>query len=857
MTDFFISYTQADRNWAVWIAWILEEKGYTTVIQDWDFRPGGNFVLDMQKAAAGTERTVAILSPDYLKSRFSAAEWAAAFAKDPTGEKGILLPVRVREVELAGLLPQVVYIDLVGRDEDTSRERLLAGIKRERAKPAGKPAFPGPRPLFPGSLKGNPTPALPLDVIPDPGPLPAGSRMPFAPNPLFVGRREDLRTLARQLQAGETSAVGQVEIAAATGLGGIGKTQLAAEFVHRYGRSFDGGVFWMSFADPAAVPAEVAACGRSLDLHPSHDTLPLDQQVRLVEEAWARSIPRLLVFDNCEEEALLDRWRPRTGGARVLVTSRRQRWDRSLGVQSIQISTLPRAASIELLRKFRPDVPREEPALSDIAAELGDLPLALYLAGSFLERYAEAPDGQPAAYLEALRQGGLLRHPSLQGKFAGISPTSHETHVGRTFALSIEKLKPEVEIDALALALLARAVHFAPGEPIPRELLLKTMNLESNARLQAEDALSRLTALGLLEAGKAGALVMHRLVAEFARGSDGGEDARNAVEESLLAEANRLNRAGIPGPLLAWQPHLRAVTEIARKRETTNAAGLCNTLGYHLWMIGDYSGARPYWERALAIHEKDLGAEHPDTARSLNNLGALLQSQGDLVAARPYYERALAIREKVLGAEHPDTALSLNNLGFLLQRQGDLATARPHFERALAIWEKALGAEHPNTARSLNNLGFLLRSQGDLAAARPYFERALAILEKALGAEHPDTATSLGNLGGLLQSQGDLAAARPYFERAFAIRGKVLGAEHPDTALSLNNLGGLLQSQGDLAAARPYHERALAILEARLGPDHPDTKIARENLAALGRLGAGRERRGGLKALLGRLFKTS
>ncbi len=837
MTDFFISYNKADRDWAVWIAWVVEEKGYKTIIQDWDFRPGGNFVLDMQRAAAEAERTVAILSPDYLQSRFTAPEWAAAFAKDPTGEKGILLPVRVRKLELAGLLPQVVYIDLVGLDEGTSRVRLLEGIKRERAKPAKPPAFPGsPPPFFPGSSKNNSTPALPIDVLPDPGPLPAGSRMPFAPNPLFVGRREDLRTLARQLQAGETSAIGQVEIAAATGLGGIGKTQLAAEFVHRYGRSFDGGVFWMSFAEPASVPAEVASCGRSLDLHPSYDALPLDQQVRLVEDIWARPVPRLLVFDNCEEEAVLDRWRPRTGGARVLVTSRRQRWDRSLGVQSVQISTLPRPASVELLRKFRPDVPQEDPTLSDIADNLGDLPLALHLAGSFLERYAEAPEGQPAAYLEALRQGGLLQHPSLQGKSAGLSPTSHEAHVGRTFALSLDKLKPEDETDALALALLARAAYFAPSEPIPRELLLKTVNLESGARLQAEDALTRLTALGLLEAGKAGALVMHRLVAEFARGFDGGEDAREAVEESLWTEANRLNNAGIPGPLLAWQPHLRAITEIARRRETTNAGELCNTLGHHLWMIGDYSSARPYFERALAINEKVLGAEHPDTAGSLNNLGSLFRSQGDLAAARPYFERALAIYEKVLGTEHPYTARSLNNLGFLLQSQGDLAAARPHYERALVINEKVLGAEHPDTALSLNNLGFLLQSQGDSVAARPYYERALAIWEKVLGAEHPNTALSLNNLGVLLQSQGDLAAARPYYERALAINEKVLGAEHPDTAISLNNLGSLLQSQGDLAAARPYYERALEIWEARLGPDHSDTKIARENLAALGRL---------------------
>ncbi len=81
---------------------------------------------------------------------------------------------------------------------------------------------------------------------------------------------------------------------------------------------------------------------------------------------------------------------------------------------------------------------------------------------------------------------------------------------------------------------------------------------------------------------------------------------------------------------------------------------------------------------------------------------------GELAEARPYYARALAICEKVLGAEHPDTAASLNNMGTLLQAMGELAEARPYFARALAICEKVLGAEHPDTATSLNNMGALL-----------------------------------------------------------------------------------------------------------------------------------------------------
>ena len=92
-----------------------------------------------------------------------------------------------------------------------------------------------------------------------------------------------------------------------------------------------------------------------------------------------------------------------------------------------------------------------------------------------------------------------------------------------------------------------------------------------------------------------------------------------------------------------------------------------------------------------------------DEATSLNNLAYLLDSQGDLAGARPYHQRALAIREKALGPDHPDTAFSLNNLGGMLQAQGDLAGARPYFERALAIVEKVLGPAHPTTATIASN----------------------------------------------------------------------------------------------------------------------------------------------------------
>jgi hypothetical protein len=160
--DFFVSYTSADRTWAEWIAWQLEGAGYSVVIQAWDFRPGENFVVEMQTAAAEAERTLLVLSDDYLKSAFGRSEWAAAFAQDPTGASRRVVPVRVRPCEPDGLLRAIIFVDLVGLSDEDARTRLLEGVEDDRAKPETAPVFPGGDggPLFPG-----PHPIQPLAML--------------------------------------------------------------------------------------------------------------------------------------------------------------------------------------------------------------------------------------------------------------------------------------------------------------------------------------------------------------------------------------------------------------------------------------------------------------------------------------------------------------------------------------------------------------------------------------------------------------------------------------------------------------------------------------------------------------------
>ncbi len=167
MTDFFVSYTSADEAWAEWIAYVLEEEGYEVVLQAWDFRPGANFVLAMQEAAATADRTLMVLSPDYLSSQFASPEWAAAFADDPQGLAGKLVPVMVRECNPKGMLKPIIHVKLAGLDEKAARAALIGGIRSGRAKPPARPTFPG--------VAGQPEPKA------FPGPGSTSVRQPYLP----------------------------------------------------------------------------------------------------------------------------------------------------------------------------------------------------------------------------------------------------------------------------------------------------------------------------------------------------------------------------------------------------------------------------------------------------------------------------------------------------------------------------------------------------------------------------------------------------------------------------------------------------------------------------------------------------
>jgi hypothetical protein len=218
--DFFISYTSADSRWAEWIAWQLEEAGYSIILQAWDFRPGANFVSEMERAISNVKRTIAVLSPQYLNALYTQPEWAAAFKRDPKGEQGSLVPVRVEECEVTGLLGQIIHINLVGRDEVSASKILLAGVRHERAKPEMAPAFPE---------RAQHTVSKQLSF---PGDLPSIWNVPYPRDPLFVGHEQVLQELHSTLHTKHQAAL--TPPSAGSDQSHVGVTETAVEYSYRY-----------------------------------------------------------------------------------------------------------------------------------------------------------------------------------------------------------------------------------------------------------------------------------------------------------------------------------------------------------------------------------------------------------------------------------------------------------------------------------------------------------------------------------------------------------------------------------------------------------------------------------------------
>src|SRR6266516_4254940 len=823
--DFFISYHSADRLWAEWIVWQLEEEGYSVILQTGDAQLERSFVQEMLNTGNKAAHTIVVLSPDYLNSLYTQTEWTDALRRDPTSEQGILLPVHVRECrdKLRGLLPFIAYIDLVGLDEQQSREVLLSAVRRIHGQSGVTPDLTGV------------TEHVVMEQPRFPGDFPFIWNVPYPRNPFFTGREELLTYLHDKLTSDTFMALTQAQ--AISGLGGIGKTQIAIEDNYRYRNNYQA-VFWVTADSRERLVSDFLGIAHSLNL-PEKDAQDQREIVQAVKRWLREHIDWLLIFDNADDIAMIVDFIPAAVKGHVLLTTRTQTFARIARGIPVETMTLEEGALFLLRRAhlIEPDAVLDTASNIDfkgamqIANMMGGLPLALDQAAAYIEEVGCSIHDYLMLYQKHRKDLLSMR---------GLPAPDHPEPVTTTWALSFEM----VERADPAAAELLRFCAFLSPDTIAEEIITQgayelgpVLQVLADNPLAMDDAIAELRKYSLMSRNPQNkTLAVHRLVQADLRDAMDQETQRQWTRRAVIAVNLVFPEVKFENWRLCqrYLPQAQSCADLIDQWEMTipEAVRLLRRAGFYLRERAQYSQAEALLLHALTIAERTFGPDHIQVAQTLNNLARLYVAQGKYTETEGLYKQALNIQEKVLGLEHPDTALTLYNLASLFQDEGRYEEAKALYQQALSIQENVLGAEHPDTAITLHNLASLFQAEGRYEEAEALYQRALNIQEKVLGAEHPDVASSLDSLENLYVTKGKYEEAEALYQQALNIQEKVLGAEHPDVASSLDSLENLYVTKGKYAEAAPLYLRAFEIYRQVLGEKHPRTTRILSNLAA-------------------------
>ncbi len=661
--------------------------------------------------------------------------------------------------------------------------------------------------------------------------------VPHRRNPFFTGREDFLHTLHEQLNREHRMALTQSW--AISGLGGIGKTQIALEYAYRYRHEYRS-VFWMSAATQETLLSGLVIIAECLHLleQNEHD----QNKVRRAVKLWLTSHQEwLLILDNADDLPLISDVIPTELSGHLLLTTRAQ----ALGTlaQRVEVETMGmvegtlflfRRAKLLVPDAFLDQVSEKELAVAEaIVIEMDFLPLALDQAGAYIEEVGCSL----SAYLELYR---THRRELLQRR--GQMPSHHPEPVATTWSLSFEKIEQANPAAAELLCLCA----FLEPDAIPEELISEgsasfspILGSVAMDALLLDEAIQELRKFSLVQRDPENRLLrVHRLVQAVLKDTMEAQEqhqwAERAIRATTLVFPKTIEMTTWPR-CRRFLPQAQECTRLIQDFDFTfeEAASLLFRTATYLYDYALYEQAEPLLLRTLHIRKQILGPTHPDVARTINNLARLYCMQGKFEQAEPLFQQALPIMELSMGLDHPDLALLLNNLANLSCMQGKYAQAEPLFLRSLHIREQAFGPNHREVAQPLNNLANLYYEQGKYEQVEPLYLKALCIWEKALGPTHPDVSHPLHGLANLYRDQRKYVDGERLYQRALDIRELSLGKQHPATAEILHDFAVFQEAQGNNQEAASMYQRALTIREQVLGTHHPTTSDTRKRLRAV------------------------
>lgn len=656
----------------------------------------------------------------------------------------------------------------------------------------------------------------------------------------FVGRANELWWIDVMLRAQDP--LSNPRIVALQGGGGTGKTRIALEYLHRYGRHYPGGIFWID-ADTSEERLEEQLYGVLCVLRPETPELPLfRKQRRNASDELAQALrevpadqPILYIVDNLPEPSgeqrlrPLKTWCPGLGRVSLLVTSRMRLTEQSVRVLAIE--PLSPDCAVVMLTQDVTDYALSPSDWQRIVHWVGHLPLALELLRSALRLAAISP-GELLEKAQHARPAVELDH-QMDALREQVPPESLRG-VTEAFSLSYERLLQEARKAARLIALLA-------PEPIPIALLnalgpeVSTSKLR--AALVARSFVTQLSGRDIPLFGR-----MHRLLADFLRIQSPEPGAEllhvgRAVRDMIPPAACRDSEAW---PMLhLWLPHAEAVHGcLSQQRVPLDAsleANLGMLMGYYLAERGALTQARQLGIDVLNRAQATLGAEHADTLAAMNNLALTLRELGDNARAIAVGRQLLEVSRRVLGNEHQHTLVTMGNLASALQDEELFSEALALKKEVLESRQRTLGADHPETLAAMNNLALLLEQLGEIEQAFELQKQAFLRALEILGPKHPDTLLAMNNLARFYGTLGDWEEAQRLQERVLAEFLESHGPHHPKTLTLRSQLALTLFRKGSQTEAQRITEELLAIHARELGDAHPSTLLVLQNLVEMHR----------------------
>ena len=844
MSRVFLSYSRKDDGFVRNFYERLKADGVNCFFDKESIPWGANWVVELEKGLDECELIVLILSPDFCKSEWAKLESTSVMAEDPAGLKRKIRPLLLKDCQ--SLMPRFLKpIQSIDISSEEMFEKRYPDICRQ--------------------LGGAPKEEIPSEdrnTLPPICKLPGKYRMPYRSlGNDFLGRVNDLWEIDDRLRENKTAVVQGVGVV--VGMGGIGKTQLAVEYVHRFGKYYPGGVFWVD-ADqglPALIVQVSGSAGIEIDSK-------RDEKEQLLQ-MWQRMsqfTPVLVVLDNFPNDTGLEGWLPAETSIYTLVTTRRKDL---LKYSPFSLDVLGTDEGVELVnsgkRKFSPK------QAAGLVEALGGLPLALELAKHFLNLRTDI--SIPGLLKEIAALGEMEALAIFAREYEKELPTRHNKEVAATFLLSWNSTSDFSKKVLRTIALLAPT-------PVPCRVLRKVLEVEGKHIL--EDPLSKsirdlAQKHSLIELDKENDPLCHRLISAFVRETidkngtlhdrvvrtildemertaDDADTASLRELEKVVSHADHLLTSGAfdlkPGQAVDLANHIGwfhsrwgrfRVSETYRRSALQRAeasfkpgdpkiALCCAHLVEVLYYLGRYETAIEYYEKALRSDLKTYGNDHPNVAVRWNNLGSAYYSLGQYETAIEYFEKALRSDLKTYGNDHQKVAVRWNNLGSAYYSLGQYETAIEYYEKALRSDLKTYGNDHPNVALKWNNLGLAYYSLGRYETAIEYYEKALRSDLKTYGNDHPEVAVIWNNLGLAYKSLGQYETAIEYYEKALRSDLKTYGNDHPQVAIYWNNLGGAYYSLGQYETAIEYYEKALRSDLKTYGNDHPDVAVDWNNL---------------------------